>query len=64
MNKKIGYPDYLDHSKLVDNDYKDYTIDEGNYYNTKFQFYRMFQKNTLQRITKKVDRERYAPEKE
>ncbi|VDM93643.1 unnamed protein product [Onchocerca ochengi] len=60
MNKKIGYPNYLDNSKLVDNEYKNYIVHDGNYYKTKFQFYHMYQKDTLERITKKVDRERWV----
>lgn len=62
MSKKIGYPSYLDDSKLVDNDYKDYVIYDGNYYKTKFQFYHMYQKNILKRVIEKVDRERYSTE--
>uniref|UniRef100_A0A915PRS5 Uncharacterized protein n=1 Tax=Setaria digitata TaxID=48799 RepID=A0A915PRS5_9BILA len=60
MNKKIGYPDYLDDSKLVDTEYKDYIVYDGDYYKTKFQFYQMHQKDVLERITEKVDRERWV----
>lgn len=59
MSKKIGYPNYLDDSRLVDNDYKDYIVYNGNYYKTKFQFYHMYQKDILERIIEEVDRERY-----
>ncbi|KAL3993800.1 Neprilysin-2 [Acanthocheilonema viteae] len=60
MSKKIGYPNYLDDSKLVDNDYKDYIVYDNNYYKTKFQFYQMYQKDVLERIVEKVDRERWV----
>ncbi|VIO93997.1 Uncharacterized protein BM_BM7805 [Brugia malayi] len=60
MSKKIGYPNYLDDSKLVDNDYKTYIVYDGDYYKTKFQFYHMYQKDILERIVKKVDRERWV----
>ncbi|EJW72316.1 hypothetical protein WUBG_16775 [Wuchereria bancrofti] len=60
MSKKIGYPNYLDDLKLVDNDYKTYIVYDGNYYKTKFQFYHMYQKDILERIIKKVDRERWV----
>lgn len=58
MSRKIGYPDYLNDSAAVDNEYKHYIVYDGNYYETKFQFYEMYQKDILQRITEKVDRER------
>ncbi|VDN01916.1 unnamed protein product [Thelazia callipaeda] len=60
MSKKIGYPDYLNNSKLVDNEYKNYVVYDGYYYKTKFQFYKMYQKDVLERITEKVDRERWV----
>lgn len=60
MSRKIGYPDYLNDSKLVDNDYKNYNVFDGDYYKTKFQFYEMYQKEILERFTEKVDRERWV----
>ena len=59
MNKKIGYPDYLNDSKLVDVEYKRYQVFEYDYYKTKFQFYEMYQKDILERIRLQVDRERF-----
>ena len=59
MNKKIGYPDYLNDSKLVDVEYKRYQVFEYDYYKTKFQFYEMYQKDILKRIRLQVDRERF-----
>lgn len=59
MSRKIGYPDFLNDSKSVDNEYKNYIVYDGDYYKTKFQFYEMYQKDILERITEKVDRERF-----
>lgn len=58
MSKKIGYPDYLNDSASVDKEYQYYKVFEGDYYRTKFQFYEMYQKDILERISMKVDRER------
>lgn len=58
MNKKIGYPDYLNDSKLVDAEYKRYKVFVDDYYSTKFQFYEMYQRDILERIRLPVDRER------
>uniref|UniRef100_A0A183V478 Neprilysin n=1 Tax=Toxocara canis TaxID=6265 RepID=A0A183V478_TOXCA len=60
MSKKIGYPDYLNDSSSVDKEYRYYKVFEGDYYRTKFQFYEMYQKDILERITMKVDRERWV----
>lgn len=59
MNQKIGYPDYLNDSVAVDQEYKRYVVFEKDYYRTKFQFYEMYQKDILERIRLPVDRERY-----
>lgn len=58
MSRKIGYPDYLNNSSLVDEEYQEYTVTDGDYYKTKFQFYEMYQKDILGRIVQEVDRER------
>uniref|UniRef100_A0A0M3IQZ3 Peptidase_M13 domain-containing protein n=1 Tax=Ascaris lumbricoides TaxID=6252 RepID=A0A0M3IQZ3_ASCLU len=60
MSKKIGYPDYLNDSASVDKEYQYYKVFEGDYYRTKFQFYEMYQKDILERISMKVDRERWV----
>jgi predicted metalloendopeptidase len=58
MNQKIGYPDYLNDTKSVDHEYRQYTVFDGDYYRTKFQFYEMYQRDILERISMPVDRDR------
>ncbi|PAV84999.1 hypothetical protein WR25_10264 [Diploscapter pachys] len=60
MKRKIGYPDYLNDTSAVDDEYKHYEVFEGKYYKTKFQFYEQYQKDVLGRIAEPVDRERWV----
>ncbi|PAV82777.1 hypothetical protein WR25_24720 [Diploscapter pachys] len=60
MKRKIGYPDYLNDTSAVDDEYKHYEVFEGKYYRTKFQFYEQYQKDVLGRIAEPVDRERWV----
>ncbi|KAI6175220.1 Membrane metallo-endopeptidase-like 1 [Aphelenchoides fujianensis] len=60
MNRKIGYPDYLNDTKAVDKEYRRYVLYPGDYYRTKFQFYEKYQQDILERIRMPVDRERWV----
>ncbi|MFH4977167.1 hypothetical protein AB6A40_003876 [Gnathostoma spinigerum] len=60
MNQKIGYPDYLNDTTAVDKEYVRFQFYEGDYYRTKFQFYEAYQRDILERIAMKVDRNRWV----
>ncbi|VDD93410.1 unnamed protein product [Enterobius vermicularis] len=60
MNRKIGYPDYLNNISAVDEEYEGYKVYEQNFFRTKYNFIEAYQKDILRRINTRVRRDRLA----